>query len=69
MDQPHFYLYDDFNGKWHWKYFAPDPTSMKIKIVAACESPFESREECDQAIEHLRALGLRGFIHNPQSTS
>jgi hypothetical protein len=69
MEPPHFYLYDDYDGKWNWKYFAPDPASMKVKQVAACTSPFATREECERAIEHMRDLGLKGHIRNRQSTS
>ena len=69
MDQPHFYLYDDYEGKWNWKYFAPDPVSMKIRPIAACIAPFETREDCERAIERMRNLGLKGYTHNRQSTS
>lgn len=69
MDRPRFYVYNDHIGKWHWKFFAPVPPKMSPRPIAKCEDPFDSREECERAIEQVRELGLSGQIHYAQSTS
>lgn len=69
MEKPRFYLHDDHLGKWYWKYFAPDPRTFRARIVARCEIPFETRADCERAIDEMRELGLQGQITEPQSTS
>lgn len=49
----HVNLYDNYEGKWNWKYFSSDPASMKLRAVAQCVAPFEIREDCERAIEWI----------------
>jgi hypothetical protein len=69
MENPRFYVYDDFFGKWHWKFFARDPKTRLCRTLATCESPFETKEECERDVEQLREHGLSGHTHYRQSTS
>lgn len=69
MALPYFYVHPDDTRKWVWKYFAPDPRTRKTRIVARCETPFETRADCDRAIEEMRELGLQGPTSEPQSIS
>jgi uncharacterized protein YegP (UPF0339 family) len=69
MAQEYFYVYKDPDGTWIWRYFAPHPKTCARQPIAKCDVPFDTKEECEAAIEQVRELGLTGGIHYAQSTS
>jgi hypothetical protein len=69
MEIPRIYIYDDFFRKWHWKIFAPNPKTRMTREIGRCTEPFETRAQCEQAVEELRGFGLDLLVTYRQSTS